>query len=354
MKQDRRSGSSHNHSSGFTLIELLVVMGIVAILATVVVVTLNPSELLKQGRDSRRLSDLETLNKALAFYRTDVGGSLGSGSTIYVSIPDTSATCANLGLPSLPSGWTYHCASTSTLQSTDGTGWLPVSFKDISFGSPLGTLPVDPINTTSTGDYYTYVIGGTNNSQYELTSVTESQRYNLGGSGDKVSTDGGPDPIAYELGSNLQISPFIRTLWTNVGDFETGTDGFGVYGGTVVQTSSYGSITGSGALLITASSTCPNTCGGGVGPSFPTLTAGKKYTLSFWAKSVSNPGGVGVNNQNGSGDTNCLTFSFTPTSQWQLFYHTCILDVAKGLLYIYSGVPNQQWVIDDLRIELTN
>ena len=42
---------------GFTLVELLIVIGIVAILATIVVLVINPVELLKESRDSRRLSD---------------------------------------------------------------------------------------------------------------------------------------------------------------------------------------------------------------------------------------------------------------------------------------------------------
>lgn len=37
---------------GFTLIELLIVIGILAVLATAVIMVLNPAELLKQARDS--------------------------------------------------------------------------------------------------------------------------------------------------------------------------------------------------------------------------------------------------------------------------------------------------------------
>ncbi|HUX35967.1 MAG TPA: type II secretion system protein, partial [Candidatus Paceibacterota bacterium] len=42
----------------FTLIELLVVVSIISILAVFLLITLNPSEMLKQSRDSQRLSDL--------------------------------------------------------------------------------------------------------------------------------------------------------------------------------------------------------------------------------------------------------------------------------------------------------
>ncbi|MCL5733476.1 MAG: hypothetical protein M1334_02315 [Patescibacteria group bacterium] len=56
-----------------------------------------------QGRDSSRLSDMASLNSAINIYLVDSGGtgSLGSANTLYISVPSTSTTCANLGLPSL-------------------------------------------------------------------------------------------------------------------------------------------------------------------------------------------------------------------------------------------------------------
>src|SRR3989344_9540192 len=57
---------------GFTLIELLIVIGIIAILATVVILTLNPAELLRQARDTTRISDLDTMRSALSLYLADV------------------------------------------------------------------------------------------------------------------------------------------------------------------------------------------------------------------------------------------------------------------------------------------
>src|SRR5471030_3210736 len=58
--------------SGFTLIELLVVIAIIAILSVVVILTLNPAELLRQARDSNRVSDFATLKSALGLYAADV------------------------------------------------------------------------------------------------------------------------------------------------------------------------------------------------------------------------------------------------------------------------------------------
>jgi len=56
---------------GFTLIELLVVIAILAVLMSVVVVTINPAEMLKKTRDTKRISDLDALRTALNLYLTD-------------------------------------------------------------------------------------------------------------------------------------------------------------------------------------------------------------------------------------------------------------------------------------------
>jgi prepilin-type N-terminal cleavage/methylation domain-containing protein len=200
--KDRRS---------FTLIELLVVIAVVAILSVVVILVLNPAELLKQARDSNRLQDLANLNTALNLFQTDTGGnvSMGSASTTYVSIPDPAATstagdqCQGLGLPSLPSGFSYHCAASSTYRLVNGTGWIPVDLTAISFKSPLALLPVDPVNTTSSRNYYTYTPGGS----WELAVPFEAARNKLGGASNRASQDGGPYPDLYELGTNLTLLP---------------------------------------------------------------------------------------------------------------------------------------------------
>ncbi len=169
---------------GFTLIELLVVIAIIAILAVVVVLSLNPAELLRQSRDASRISDMDTLNHALAIYAADQGGntyfSLGSSNTVYVSLPDnSSSTCGDLGLPILPTGYAYACVAATSSKNVNGTGWIPVPFSNGSGGSPIGSLPLDPVNQSSSRLYYTYT---TNGGQYELTAVLESQKYKLGGS----------------------------------------------------------------------------------------------------------------------------------------------------------------------------
>lgn len=196
--------------SAFTLIELLVVIAIIAILSVVVILTLNPAELLRQSRDTNRISDMSSLSSALGIYEAQGGTSIGNASVVYVSIPDPAATssagdqCQGLGLPTLPLGYTYQCAATSTYRMTNGTGWIPVNFASIPAGSPFGSLPIDPVNQSSSRLYYTY---DTNGSQYEVTSVMESAKYGLGGSNDVIGPDGGTLASVYEKGSKLGLEP---------------------------------------------------------------------------------------------------------------------------------------------------
>src|SRR5664280_2570413 len=174
--------SSFTRRRGFTLIELLVVIAIIAILSVVVILTLNPAELLRQSRDANRVSDMATINGAFGIYAEDVGGSMGTPSTTYISVPDPSATstagdqCQGLGLPaqSTSSGWTYQCAASSSYRNVDSTGWIPVNFTQIASGAPVGSLPQDPLNQTSSNLFYTYTTDG---KAYELTAVMESQKY---------------------------------------------------------------------------------------------------------------------------------------------------------------------------------
>ena len=217
--------------TGFTLIELLVVIAIVAILSVVVILVLNPAELVRQARDSNRLQDLGNINTALNLFQTDTGGTLSMGlaSTTYVSIPDPLATstagtnCASLGLPGLPSGWSYHCAASSTYRLVNGTGWIPVDLTVISFKSPLALLPVDPVNQTSSGSYYAYIPGGS----WVLASLFESQRYLA----KSAAQDGGYDPGRYEVGTDLSLVAKAEGLvgwWTfDEGSGGTATDSSG-------------------------------------------------------------------------------------------------------------------------------
>ncbi len=74
--------------AGFTLIEILVVLGILAILATLVLVAVNPSRQFKMARDTKRAANVATVLNAVSQNIADHGGSFVCDGSI-VSLPAT-------------------------------------------------------------------------------------------------------------------------------------------------------------------------------------------------------------------------------------------------------------------------
>ena len=165
------------NKKGFTLVELLVVVAILGILMVAVVLAINPVEIMKKGRDSTRLSDMDTLRKAVDLAVAD-------GAILTTATGD----------------------SVSGTRVSTGTGWVALDVSDY-----LPTLPIDPRNNVTftdaggtagvTGRYYY----SSNGSAYELNCHLESTD-NV----DKYTTDGGNDPARYEVGTVLTLmSPAI-------------------------------------------------------------------------------------------------------------------------------------------------
>lgn len=59
---------------GFTLIEILIVIGIIAILATIVIVAINPARQFAQARNTQRVSNVNTILNAIGQNITDNRG----------------------------------------------------------------------------------------------------------------------------------------------------------------------------------------------------------------------------------------------------------------------------------------
>ena len=189
----------------FTLIELMVGIVVVAILSIVTVVAINPVEFIKQARDNNRLADIASINNAVRFLTENESGIfIGTSSVVYVSIPDTSPVCDNLGLPILPDGWSYGCANSLNVGKTDGTGWVPVNFGHPSAGSSISRLPVDPKNSTSSGNYFTYVASG---SRWEFAFAPEAANNKLGGANNLTIKDRGQKLSLFEVGTDLSLLP---------------------------------------------------------------------------------------------------------------------------------------------------
>ncbi len=95
---------------GFTLIEILIVVAIIAILASIVLVGLGPSQ--QAGRDARRLSDLHEIQTGLELYYNACGYYPGTdtktpctgykNSTGFVALKGILTGFASLGITSVP------------------------------------------------------------------------------------------------------------------------------------------------------------------------------------------------------------------------------------------------------------
>jgi prepilin-type N-terminal cleavage/methylation domain-containing protein len=189
----------------FTLIELLVVIAIIAILSIVVVLTINPAEMLRQSRDSQRISDLSTLRSALNLYMVDAtnpnlaSSSYGYGGCYVSTIIGAGTTTAKCGV--FANAYTLNVSTTQTLyRKNDSTGWIPVQFSQITLGTPLSSLPVDPTNNADY--YYAYAASSAGGTFYfELNAFMESKKYGPGGSNDAVTNDGGDNTSTLEMGS---------------------------------------------------------------------------------------------------------------------------------------------------------
>jgi len=180
-------------NKGFTLIELLVVIAIIGVLAAVVLLAINPAELLRKSRDSTRLQDLATLRKGMdAAVANNVAWE-----------PATTATC--------DPDTTCQSGSTAASRSPLGvTGYIPLNVSAF-----LATLPIDPRQgvVTSTTDgtavgrasiaainmtyYFRY---SATTEQYELNCYLESSD-----NFSKAASDGGNATDRFETGTALTL-----------------------------------------------------------------------------------------------------------------------------------------------------
>lgn len=231
------------HQKGFTLLELLIVIAIIAILSIALVFMLNPAETLKKARDSQRISDLKSVKTALGIMLTasstpsldnfgtvctsDSAGTGRVGKIAYSAFPIPTAGITTAAGSDVTSGGSfsatvaYGAANATSTGKVDGTGWIPVSLKALTGGTPIASYPVDPVNTVTVGGptsadlVYRYACqngstGGKPSYIFEIDAVLESNAYTV--EDNKMSKDGGDNVNYYESGNSLNLLPTTTTF----------------------------------------------------------------------------------------------------------------------------------------------
>ncbi|MEK7150817.1 MAG: prepilin-type N-terminal cleavage/methylation domain-containing protein [Patescibacteria group bacterium] len=126
----------YSKQGGFTLIELLIVIAIIAILAGVVFVALDPLTRFRDARDSRRFADVSAILSAVRVAQVDKGGRYTYGVRALASVATgtpymltngstTPSTLCNVSCD-VPMALSK-CADISQLQSRGYLGAVPIS-----------------------------------------------------------------------------------------------------------------------------------------------------------------------------------------------------------------------------------
>ncbi len=122
------------HQKGFTLIEILVVIGLIAILAAIVLIAINPGRQFAQGRDSQRTSNLNTILNA-------IGQRMADNKGIFDGVGIDGKTCNTL-----PTGTTTILTSSGSAQGE--LGCLVPTY--------VPSLPLDPSVGSGTNTGYSF------------------------------------------------------------------------------------------------------------------------------------------------------------------------------------------------------
>jgi prepilin-type N-terminal cleavage/methylation domain-containing protein len=146
-----------NNNRGFTLIELLVVIGVIAILAAIVLVAVNPGRQFAQARDTQRRSDLYSITNAIYQYAAEHEGKL----------PDTDADPATSNFPATPT-----CIGTGGSCFDLGAAGAP----DTVVPTYIADIPTDPAT------------GSDANTQYSIWEDATTGRVHASASGELTTT----------------------------------------------------------------------------------------------------------------------------------------------------------------------
>jgi len=162
------------NEKGVSLVDTLIVMGFVGLAVILIMIYVDPLNIVKRNRDIARLEDVDAVSRAIHL-------ALLEGE---ISLKDT-----------------FDCGTCNTLKGTvavNGTGWVEYTPLDGKRGLSryLEELPVDPINNKKF--FYKFVSDGLQG--YKIAVPLESVEHKV-----KMRLDSGIYPDLYEVGTDMSL-----------------------------------------------------------------------------------------------------------------------------------------------------
>ena len=162
------------NEKGVALVDTLIVMGFVGLAVILIMIYVDPLNIVKRNRDIARLEDVDAVSRAIHL-------ALLEGE---ISLKDT-----------------FDCGTCNTLKGTvavNGTGWVEYTPLDGKRGLSryLEELPVDPINNKKF--FYKFVSDGLQG--YKIAVPLESVEHKV-----KMRLDSGIYPDLYEVGTDMSL-----------------------------------------------------------------------------------------------------------------------------------------------------
>ncbi len=173
-------------NKGFTLIELVIVIAIISVLGTTVFLNIRPGEILSNSRNATRKSDLTNLVNAIT----------------------TAQSTGNITLVST-NGWKGSTDANVSYVVT-GTGYVPFTALTTEAKLGISKLPSDPLNGNAIANVGEVVQKVAGTAIYKVAYCSDGKDFEVeiyleNDTKNEMNNDGGNNPTAYEVGSNVLV-----------------------------------------------------------------------------------------------------------------------------------------------------